>query len=127
MSGTVAAVREAALLGIPGIAISHYKRGQLQIDWEIAARMAARAIAELISCPLPSGSYWNVNLPHLQPGETIPELVFCPPCKQPLPVSYRVEGNEYHYNGRYAERVRDAGADTEVCFNGKIAVTQLSV
>ena len=127
MSGTVAAVREAALLGLPGIAISHYKRGSLEIDWDVAARMAARTIADLLTRPLPRGSYWNVNLPHLQAGDTIPEAIFCAPCKQPLPVSYRIEGDEYYYSGRYAERTRDAGADTEICFNGQIAISQLSV
>jgi 5'-nucleotidase len=34
MSGTVAAAREAAIHGIPGIAISHWIKRPLEIDWE---------------------------------------------------------------------------------------------
>ena len=127
MSGTVAAVREAALMGIPGIAISHFRRRPLSIDWSFAAKMAAHTIAELLARPLPPGSFWNVNLPHLDPASDIPEVVYCPPCKQPLPASYTLEGETYRYSGRYGDRQRDPGADTDVCFNGKIAVTQLSI
>src|SRR5262245_37382915 len=38
-SGTVAAVREAALLGKPGIAFSHYKKRDLDYDWARATRL----------------------------------------------------------------------------------------
>jgi 5'-nucleotidase len=38
ISGTVAAVREAAMHGIPGIAVSHYRQGKLNVDWDVAAR-----------------------------------------------------------------------------------------
>ena len=37
-SGTVAAVREAALHGRPGIAISQYRKRNVEIDWERARR-----------------------------------------------------------------------------------------
>ena len=32
-----------------------------------------------------------------------------------------------HYNGDYHERRREPGADVDVCFGGKIAVTKLSL
>src|SRR5262245_40287267 len=35
-SGTVAAVREAALHGKPGIALSHYRRAAVELDWDRA-------------------------------------------------------------------------------------------
>ena len=41
-SGTVAAVREAAILGIPGIALSHYLVRGLELDWERARDWAGR-------------------------------------------------------------------------------------
>src|SRR5262245_33170408 len=34
LSGTVAAVREGVLLGRPGVAVSHYRRGGRLIDWQ---------------------------------------------------------------------------------------------
>ncbi|MDY7013478.1 MAG: 5'/3'-nucleotidase SurE, partial [Cyanobacteriota bacterium] len=44
ISGTVAAVREAAIHGIPGIAVSHWIKRPLTIDWKVATRRTARAI-----------------------------------------------------------------------------------
>jgi 5'-nucleotidase len=40
---------------------------------------------------------------------------------------FRREGDVMHYEGDYHRRSRIAGADVDVCFSGKIAVTQLRV
>ena len=127
ISGTVAAVREAAIHGIPGIAVSHYRKGKLNVDWDVAAQWTAQVLADLLNRELQPGTFWNVNLPHLLPGEPDPEVVFCQPCTKPLPVNYRIEGNEFYYVGEYAKRDRTLGSDVDVCFSGKIAVTQLKV
>ncbi len=127
ISGTVAAVREAAIHGIPGIAVSHYRKGKLNVDWDVAAQWTAQVLADLLNRELQPGTFWNVNLPHLLPGEPDPEVVFCQPCTKPLPVNYRIEGNEFYYVGEYAKRDRTLGSDVDVCFSGKIAVTQLTV
>jgi 5'-nucleotidase len=125
VSGTVAAVREAALHRVPGMAISHYIKRGMAIDWNLAARLAARVIDKLLHQPLEPGSFWNVNLPHLTPGSPEPEIVFCLLCSQPLPVQYRVEGEHLYYIGEYSQRARDPNADVDVCFSGNIAVTLL--
>jgi 5'-nucleotidase len=125
ISGTVAAVREAAMLGIPGIAVSHWLRRPLIVDWDVAARCTAKVLADLLTRPIEPGTFWNVNLPHLEPGSPDPEVVFCQPCTQPLPVNYRVEGDDYYYVGEYSKRKRIPGTDVDVCFSGCIAVTQL--
>ncbi|MCL1469776.1 5'/3'-nucleotidase SurE [Argonema antarcticum] len=127
ISGTVAAVREAATHGIPGIAVSHYRKGKLNVDWDTAARWTAKVLDDLFARPIAPGTFWNVNLPHLLPGEPDPEVVFCQPSTEPLPVNYRVEGDEYYYHGEYAKRDRTPGTDVDVCFSGKIAVTQLKL
>ncbi|MBF2008281.1 MAG: 5'/3'-nucleotidase SurE [Chlorogloeopsis fritschii C42_A2020_084] len=127
ISGTVAAVREAAMHGIPGIAVSHYRKGKLNVDWDVAARWTTNILADLLNRPLEPGTFWNVNLPHLLPGEPDPEVVFCQPCTKPLPVNYRIESDEFYYVGVYQERDRTPGSDVDVCFAGKIAVTQLRV
>ena len=125
ISGTVAAVREAAFHGISGIAISHYRKGKRNVDWDVAARWTAGVLADLLNRPPEVGTYWNVNLPHLLPGDPDPEVVFCQPCTQPLPVNYRIEGDNFYYVGDYAQRDRTPGSDVDVCFSGKIAVTRL--
>lgn len=126
-SGTVAAVREAAMHGIPGIAISHYRKARQNFDWDLAAKLTAEILADLFHRPLELGCFWNVNLPHVQPGEPYPELVFCQPCTKPLPVNYRIDGDEFYYVGEYNKRDRTPGSDVDVCFSGNIAVTQLKV
>jgi 5'-nucleotidase len=127
ISGTVAAVREAAMLGIPGIAISHYRKGKLDYNWDTASKLTKEVLKDLLNRSWEPGTFWNINLPHLQPGEPEPEIVFCQPCTKPLPVNYRIEGDEFYYVGNYSQRERTKGSDVEVCFSGNIAITQLKV
>lgn len=127
ISGTVAAVREAAMNGIPGIAISHYRKAKQNFDWELAAKLTAEVISELLQRPLEPGYFWNVNLPHLQPTEAEPKMIFCQPCNKALPINYRVDGDDFYYVGEYGKRDRTPGSDVDVCFSGNIAITQLRV
>jgi 5'-nucleotidase len=126
-SGTVAAVREAVLHGRPGIAVSHYHKRGLAIDWERAAEWLARLLPALLAQPWIPGTFWNINLPHLGPGAGDPEVVYCPldPC--PLPLSFRCEGEMHFCDGDYHQRPRRPGCDVDVCFRGQIAITQLSL
>jgi 5'-nucleotidase len=126
-SGTVAAAREAALYGRPSIALSHYRKRGLEIDWPRAQRWLTRVLRELFERTTEPGTFWNVNLPHLLPDEPEPALVFCPLEGGPLPLGYRHEDDCLHYNGNYHERQRRPGSDVDVCFAGNIAVTQLAV
>jgi 5'-nucleotidase len=124
-SGTVAAVREAAIHGKPGIAVSHYiARGQA-IDWKRAQRWTHRVLRLLLAIPWIPGTFWNVNLPHPAPRSKAPRIVFCPLDPSPLPLDYRVEDNVAVYSGDYQARRRCPGGDVEVCFGGQIAVTRL--
>ncbi len=125
MSGTVAAVREATFHGIPGIAISHWIKPPQTIDWEQTTQWTAHILSRLLTLPLQPGCFWNVNLPHLPSGSPPPEIVFCPLSTEPLPISYRVEGENYFYTGVYEERKRKPGTDVDICFAGKIAISQL--
>ncbi len=126
-SGTVAAVREAAMHGIPAIALSHVIARPEPIDWDRTARWTRAVIEKLWPMRLPPASFWNVNLPHREPEALEPPIVFCEASNQPLPVKYRREGDGYVYSGTYAERLRAPGTDVDICFQGNIAVTQLRV
>jgi hypothetical protein len=96
-SGTVAAAREAAILGIPSLAVSYLVKASLEDDWRQASREAAAVIACLLmpdapcpphADPLVHGQMldalgrdfaaaesrsvpasWNVNLPRLPAGQ----------------------------------------------------------
>jgi 5'-nucleotidase len=127
ISGTVAAVREAAIHGIPGIAISHWIERPLVINWDVATRWTMKVLDNLFARPLPDASFWNVNLPHLEPNSPEPEMVFCQPSIDPLPVNFRVDGDLHYYQGEYAKRDRTPGTDVDVCFSGNIAVTLIGL
>jgi 5'-nucleotidase len=125
-SGTVAAVREAVLHGWPGVALSHYHVDGREYDWPRAARWIQPILADLLARPIEPGLFYNVNLPHLLPTAPDPEVVFCPLDPHPLPLSYRHEADgRSYYNGVYHTRQRKAGADVDVCFEGRIAITEI--
>ncbi len=124
-SGTVAAVREATLMGRPGIALSQYRRRGVQPDWQQTSKWAAEVLGVLLEAAVPAGAFWNVNFPCADAGATMPEVVYCPLDPHPLPVEYRLEEGRLHYHGNYHQRLREAGADVDVCFSGRIAVTQI--
>jgi 5'-nucleotidase len=123
----VAAVREAVSHGVPGIAVSHYIRRGLALDWDRAARLMGPVLRRLLAEPWLPGTYWNVNLPHLEADAPDPDVVFCPLDISPLPVMYRQAEGGLLYCGNYHQRARRPGGDVEVCFGGKIAVSRLTL
>jgi 5'-nucleotidase len=123
-SGTVAAVREAVLHGWPGIAVSHYRKSGIEYDWARAASWAAPILADIVARPIKPGLFYNVNLPNLPAGADQPEVVWCALDPNPLPLNYRhEEESDLYYAGDYQLRHRKPGADVDVCFGGRIAVT----
>lgn len=71
-SGTVAAAREAALLGIPAYAFSLvYDDGSTptEADFSEAAEIAVEVVRKCQSVPFPSQSLINVNIPKIQTSE----------------------------------------------------------
>jgi 5'-nucleotidase len=127
MSGTVAAVREAALLGKPGIAISQYRRRRGEVNWSRAARWSAQILEALLEKPLAPGIFWNVNLPDPEFESGMPEIAYCPVDPHPLPVAYRREAGALVYQGDYQNRQREPGSDVQLCFAGYITVTRITL
>jgi 5'-nucleotidase len=67
-SGTVAGAIEAALLGIPAIAVSLAAEHESHAErhWQAAAEMTRQSLAR-ISASAPGGThYWNLNVPNLE-------------------------------------------------------------
>jgi 5'-nucleotidase len=65
-SGTVAGALEAALLGVPALAVS-LKSTRGDYDFGPAARAAATIAETVLQRPLPSRTFLNINVPHGQP------------------------------------------------------------
>lgn len=125
LSGTVAAVREATIHGVRGIAFSHYLGRGLRFDWPRATRWTRQVLGLLKDEMLRPGEFWNVNFPSLPADAGDPPLVFCDHLGSSLHVVYeRVEGG-FVYSGNYHARVRDPGSDVEACFGGSIAISRV--
>lgn len=62
-SGTVAAAKEAALLGLPAIAVS--VQGRNVVNYEAAAAFAESLAETVIRQGLPQGTFLNVNIPNV--------------------------------------------------------------
>lgn len=126
-SGTVAAAREAAFFGIPGVAVSHHrKRGE--IDWSLAQAHALEALRRVLPRPRRPDAYWNVNLPHRAPHLPPPEIIDCPLDTNPIEVLFRPTADaSYLYAGKYRDRPRTPGADVAVCFAGNTSISELTL
>lgn len=151
ISGTVAAAREAVLLGVPAVAISQYRRRDLAVDWERTARWAQEAILRVVdpsklrtsaanshSANGAHPPFWNINFPYLPEGAGDPEMVHCDLDLSPLPVSFHGDGDpappeqgaaawELHYAGEYDARPRVQGRDIDICLSGRIALTAVKL
>jgi 5'-nucleotidase len=127
-SGTVAAAREAAILGYRAVAVSQCIAKDLQVDWSTSAYHAQRILRMLFGRELGSGYFWNVNLPHPLRMDCEIAYQFCGLDTHPHKYVYRQTGNELLYHGSIHERPRDPGKDVAVCFDeGRIAISRIAV
>jgi 5'-nucleotidase len=127
-SGTVAAAREAAILGYRSIAISQYIAKDQEVDWHITGHHAEPVLKMLMDRDLARSHFWNVNLPHPLVKEAEIAFKYCPLDTHPHKYDFIRNENEYSYSGSIHERPRDPGTDVAVCFDEKkIAITQIAV
>jgi 5'-nucleotidase len=127
-SGTVAAAREAAILGCRAIAISQYIARDQQIKWDETGRHAKAVLNMLLKKDLPPLHFWNVNLPHAPDNDTQLSHQFCHLDTHPHEYDYRKSGDEYIYHGSIHDRPRNSGTDVAVCFDErKIAITRIAI
>lgn len=123
-SGTVAAAREAALLGRRSLAISQYVAKGRPLDWEVVHRRAAPLLKRLLTSEPAPGEFWNVNLPHPATDADV-DVVVCALDTRPHAVAYRNEGGAFIYQAEYHKRPRQPGRDVDVCLGGRVAVTKM--
>lgn len=127
MSGTVAAVREGALLGRPGIAISHYRRAGGQFDWHEAGSIAGTLCEQLLARNLNPGEFWNVNLPNPSDSSEKPGFIDCVAAAGHLTMEFEEEEAGVRYIGDYHGRPAVPGSDVHVCYSGNVSITRMGV
>ena len=127
-SGTVAAAREAAILGYRSIAISQYISKDRQVNWDITAPRAELVLKMLMDHDLAPSHFWNVNLPDPPDNNSDTEFKFCGLDTNPHRYDFLINEGEYIYNGSIHERPRSIGTDVAVCFDEEtISITQIAV
>ncbi len=126
-SGTVAAVREAAILGVKAIAVSQYIGQDWTLDWDAAARHLPPILKMVMKQPHAPGRFWNINLPSPLSADEPVAHRFCPLDTHPHKYRYRKDGDLYHYEGVIHDRPRAPESDVAVCFGGEISITCMAV
>lgn len=126
-SGTVAAAREAAILGCKSVALSHYREKDRTIDWRLAAERLEPLLKRILREAAEPGCFLSVNLPHPQHDGTRLETRQVPVDSSPQIVMYTRNGDDYLYAGAYQERPRQPGSDIDTCFNGHISISKIRV
>lgn len=129
VSGTFAAAREAAIHGVPAMAVSHYRRPDVAVTWdhvpawlaETLVEFAGKVAGDAQSCPL-----WNVNLPAIDPSLPTPSRVRCGVDSQPLVRRAKSVGETLFLESDFHNRPRQTGSDVELCFAGQMTISELT-
>lgn len=131
-SGTVAAAREAAFLGVKAIAVSQAIRKDVELDWGLAAQTARGLVRQLAAESLPAPGFWNVNFPSPLTPDACDRVQRVPVAAHPTPLAFdRTEdgnGNaSFTYQSPYWSRDADGTTDYTVVRDGGIAVSAIPV
>ncbi len=128
ISGTVAAAREAAFLGIPAIAFSQFMKRELTLDWEVTASYVSPAWQALQGDSLTDGEFWNINFPHLPDSDPQPGVEFCDQESGALLCEFEeTDAGVLIYRGDYQRRPQSEGSDVRACFGGNIAISRCRI
>jgi 5'-nucleotidase len=126
-SGTVAAAVEAAIMGIPAVAVSLQFSDNM--DFERAAQIARPIIRRLIHHGLAPGQVCNINIPEIKPGwprgvRVAPQSVR--PMTESLEKRTDPLGREYYWlGGDFTNLDDDAETDRTALREGYVCITPL--
>ncbi len=128
-SGTVAAAREASIMGCGAVSFSQYVRRDVEVDWDRAQAWVSGLLPQFVRLDNHQGTIWNVNFPL---STTVsPAVRVVPLACDPLPMDFdAVEGEaagvtRYLYSGDYSSRSAGPDTDVAVAFASDIAVTPI--
>jgi 5'-nucleotidase len=127
-SGTVAAAREAAIIGVPSIAVSLAARSHFEFG--PAARFARALVERALAEPLPPNKHLNVNVPPgVEPEEWIPSRQGKHSYGAGVVEKTDPRGRKYYWIGGNEYQHEDVpGSDCNaVLREGRVAVTALTL
>ncbi len=134
-SGTVAAAREAAIHGIPAMALSQLRHPTYPRLWDHIPRWLGEDWLADFFGTLDSqqryaqphtACFWNVNFP-ADPSISRPESKQTTVDLTPMPYDYRSDGDDLQYLGNYHQRKRNPGTDVTACFGGCISISRVAI
>jgi 5'-nucleotidase len=129
-SGTVAAAREAAIMGLPAIALSTYMKMGVELCWDDKTELTKQSIQRLIDRKVQPGQFWNVNFPAVEPGGEAGEFKFTRHSTEPQGVAFEAsdeQPNAYRFTGNYSQRPANQDADVRAIFEGYVSATLLQL
>lgn len=140
-SGTAAAAREAAILGVPSLALSRYMRPQFPVNWTSLAQHVTRVVQRLTTSPhqLPVGQFWNVNFPAIEDDAHPEEITFAQQGTLSHNISFVRSTNPaheaaaeqnvayYEYGGDFRQRGKTGACDVSHLFDGRLTATAIDL
>lgn len=130
-SGTVAAAKEGALLGVPSIALSQLLEDGEPIHWDTAKTHAPAIIKALIEQGWPKGTLVNINFPNC-PSHKVKGTQICPQGKRRVNVGMAarkdLRGRPYYWIGGERDNTAEvAKTDVDLLHKDHITITPLSM
>jgi len=132
-SGTIAAAREACILGIPSIAVSRYVQPHVPLDWPSVSALTSMIIERLLREVRTPQTFWNVNLPSIGAHEQPRELIVVPHSTEPHSIGFAETGSSgnalraWEYRGDYGSRPASQDADVRRVFDGYATASLLQL
>ena len=129
-SGTVAAAREGAILGIHSISVSQAIRQGVAVNWNAVASITRSLVGQLAREALPRPGFWNVNLPVELPADPMARVRRIPVAPGAGPTNFHrtdlADGRmEFRYGRDYWDRKTPPGTDFRTICDGDIAVSSI--
>lgn len=130
-SGTIAAAREGALMGLRSIAFSQALHRGVAVDWSAAERCTTVLARQLIGESLPGAGFWSVNFPAPIPQGSEHRVHRVPVAHAPIPLDFehvQHDGDriyEFGYERSYWSREVNGASDYTTIRDGNIAVTAI--
>jgi 5'-nucleotidase len=133
-SGTAAAAREAAILGVASLAVSRYIRPAAGINWEQLANHTRRIVGQLISeeYRLPTGQFWNVNFPAIPQDDHPTDFAMAPMGLLSHAIGFQTQQTDgdttyLQYTADFRGRGTTGECDVSHVLDGKITVTPVDL